>query len=172
MTVALSEWPGHMPLVIGNGGLTTAPGSGRRRGAGSEIVFIEDAPRKNKALREGEVDFVWQTVDEMPINMGGFKAGQRRRARLPADRLVARRRRLRGLAEVQKVEDILGRKSAMMMFSPDHTVFEFMITNSRLTPEQVARSRKDTSFSMDDFTYGRVLFTRARSTSPACGSRT
>ena len=44
------------------------------------------------------------------------------------------------------------------MFSPDHTVLEFMLTNSRLTPQQVAQVRKDTSFSMDDFTYARILF--------------
>jgi outer membrane protein OmpA-like peptidoglycan-associated protein len=35
-----------------------------------------------------------------------------------------------------------------------------MINNSRLTPQQVQEVRKQTSFSMDDFTYGRVLFTQ------------
>jgi len=33
-----------------------------------------------------------------------------------------------------------------------------MLTNSRLTPAEVARVRKDTSFSPDDFTYARKLF--------------
>ena len=33
----------------------------------------------------------------------------------------------------------------MMMFSPDHTVFEFMINNSRLTPQQIEQVRKATS---------------------------
>src|SRR5439155_22462677 len=56
----------------------------------------------------------------------------------------------------------LNRNSAMMLFSPDHTVFEFMINNSRLTPDQVQKVRKDTSFSADDFTYGRVLFTQGK----------
>ena len=60
--------------------------------------------------------------------------------------------------EVKKVEDIVGRKAAVLMFSPDHTVLEFMLTNSRLTPEEVAQVRKATSFSMDDFTYARILF--------------
>src|SRR4051812_42180991 len=44
------------------------------------------------------------------------------------------------------------------MFSPDHTVLEFMLAISRLTPEQVDKVRHDTSFSMDDFTYARILF--------------
>ncbi|ACY17574.1 phosphate ABC transporter substrate-binding/OmpA family protein [Haliangium ochraceum] len=157
--VALSEWPGHMPMVIGNGGLKTQAGSAAdREGIKLEIVFIEDPIKKNAALQNGSVDFVWQVVDEMPINMGGYKqSGVEPRAFLQldwsrgGDACVASK-------EIETVEDILGHKSAMMMFSPDHTVFEFMINNSRLTPDQIAQVRQDTSFSMDDFTYGRVLF--------------
>jgi len=148
-----------MALVIGAGGLTTQPGSpAAAEGLDLEIVFIEDAATKNKALQTGEVDFVWQTVDELPISLGGYRAaGVDARAFLQidwsrgGDACVASK-------EIQKVEDIIGHKSAMMMFSPDHTVFEFMITNSRLTPERVAETRKSTLFSPDDFTYGRTLF--------------
>lgn len=159
--IALSEWPGHMPLVLGNGGLTTQPGSAAdKEGIKLQVVFIEDPVKKNAALQTGEVDFVWQVVDEMPINMGSYqKAGVEARAFLQidwsrgGDACVAAK-------EVKTVEDILGRKSAMMMFSPDHTVFEFMLNNSRLTPDQIKKVRADTSFSMDDFTFGRVLFTQ------------
>ena len=159
--VALSEWPGHMAMVIGNGELKTQPGSAAAdEGLNLEVVFIEDPIRKNAALQSGDVDFVWQTVDEMPINMGGYKkAGVDARAFLQIDWSRGGDACISS-ADVQKVEDILNRKSAMMMFSPDHTVFEFMINNSRLTPEQVQKVRKDTSFSSDDFTYGRVLFTQ------------
>lgn len=158
---ALSEWPGHLALVLGNGGLTTMPGSAAAaEGLDLQIVFIEEPVKKNAALQAGNVDFVWQTVDEMPINMGGYKSAKvDARAFIQidwsrgGDACVASK-------EVKAVEDVLGKKSAMMMFSPDHTVFEFMINNSRLTPEQVVQVRKDTSFSMDDFTYGRVLFTQ------------
>ncbi len=159
--VALSEWPGHMAMVIGNGGLKTQPGSAAAdEGLNLEVVFIEDPIRKNAALQSGDVDFVWQTVDELPINMGGFKkAGVDARAFLQIDWSRGGDACISS-ADVQKVEDILNRKSAMMMFSPDHTVFEFMINNSRLTPEQIQKVRNDTSFSSDDFTYGRVLFTQ------------
>jgi outer membrane protein OmpA-like peptidoglycan-associated protein len=157
--VALSQWPGHLALVVGNGGLTTQPGSlAAAEGLNLEIVFIEDAPSKNKALAEGKIDAVWQTVDELPISMVGFQAAKTDvRAFLQidwsrgGDACVASK-------EVQKVEDVLGRKSAVLMFSPDHTVFEFMINNARFTPEQIAQIRHDTSFSMDDFTYARILF--------------
>ena len=157
--VALSQWPGHMALVVGAGGLRTQPGSiAAKEGLDVEVVFIEDAPSKNKALQTGEVDFVWQTVDELPIALSSYRA-QNLEAKAflqidwsrGGDACVATK-------EVQTVEDILGRKSAVLMFSPDHTVFEFMITNSRLTREQVTEVRKSTKFSMDDFTYARVLF--------------
>jgi outer membrane protein OmpA-like peptidoglycan-associated protein/ABC-type nitrate/sulfonate/bicarbonate transport system substrate-binding protein len=159
LKVALSQWPGHMALVVGAGGLRTQPGSpAAREGLDLEIVFIEDAPSKNKALQSGEVDFVWQTVDELPISLASYRSQNvEAKAFLQidwsrgGDACVAAK-------EVQKVEDILGRKSAVLMFSPDHTVFEFMITNSRLTREQVSEIRKATKFSPDDFTYARLLF--------------
>ncbi|HEX6272213.1 MAG TPA: phosphate ABC transporter substrate-binding/OmpA family protein [Polyangiaceae bacterium] len=159
--VALSQWPGHMALLLAAGGLKTQPGSpAQKLGLDLEIVFIEDAPSKNAALQKGEVDFVWQTVDELPISMGGYKAAAfEPKAFLQidwsrgGDACVAS-------AEVKTVEDIHGRKSAMLLFSPDHTVFEFMITNSRLTPGQVTEVRKATQFSPDDFTFGRTLFTQ------------
>ena len=160
VTVALSQWPGHLALVVGNGGLTTQPGSAAAaEGLDLKIVFIEDAPSKNKALHDGKVDAVWETVDELPIALGGFKAAQtstRARSSRSTGRAAATPASPR--KEVQKVEDVIGRKSAVLMFSPDHTVLEFMLTNSRLTPDEVAQVRKETSFSMDDFTYARILF--------------
>jgi NitT/TauT family transport system substrate-binding protein len=163
VTVALSQWPGHLALVVGNGGLTTQAGSAAAaEGLDLKVVFIEDAPSKNKALLDGKVDAVWETIDELPIALGGFKAANAdARAFIQidwsrgGDACVASR-------DVQKVEDVLGRKSAVLMFSPDHTVLEFMIGNSRLTPDQVAQVRKDTQFSMEDFTYARTLFAQKK----------
>jgi len=158
--IGVSQWPGHMALLIGAGGLKTQPGSpADAEKLDLDIQFIEDAPAKNKALQVGDVDFVWQTVDELPISLGAYREAKVDvRAFLQidwsrgGDACISSK-------EVQKVEDIIGRKSAMLMFSPDHTVFEFMITNSRLTPDQVRDARKAAQFSPDDFTFGRTLFT-------------
>jgi outer membrane protein OmpA-like peptidoglycan-associated protein/ABC-type nitrate/sulfonate/bicarbonate transport system substrate-binding protein len=161
--VALSQWPGHMALLVGAGGLKTQPGSiASEEGLRLEIQFIEDAPSKNEALRKGDVDFVWQTVDELPISLGAYRAaGVDARAFMQidwsrgGDACVASK-------EVQTVESVYGKKSAMLMFSPDHTVFEFMINNSRLSPQQVAEVRRATKFSPDDFTFARNLFTQGK----------
>jgi NitT/TauT family transport system substrate-binding protein len=157
--VALAEWPGHMPLVIGNGGLTTQPGSAATsEGLDLSITFIEDPAKRTKALQDGTVDAVWTTVDEQPILLGAFKKAQvevKTFLQLDwsrgGDACVA-------APEIKSVEDLLGKKAAMLMFSPDHTLFEFMITNSRLSRDQVIRLRKDISFTLDDVTYARRMF--------------
>jgi len=161
--VALATWPGHMPLVLGNGGLTTQPGSAAAaQGLNLEISLIDDPGAKNQGLQSGELDFIWHTVDELPISLGGYqKAGIRLRVLLQldwsrgGDACVA-------ASEVQSAEEILGRHSAMMLFSPDHTLFEFMLANSKLTPHQIAQVRGDTKFSPDDVTFGRRLFTERK----------
>jgi NitT/TauT family transport system substrate-binding protein len=162
-TIALSEWPGHMPFVVANGGLRTRAGSAaQQQGLELEIVFIEDPAGKNAALRSQKVDFVWQTVDEMPINMGEFKkAGTNVRAFLQVDWSRGGDACIAS-ADVRTVDDLLGRKAAMLRFSPDHTLFEFMINNSRLSSAQVKTVREAASFSPDDFTYGRALFTQGK----------
>lgn len=157
--VALSQWPGHMALLFGAGGLKTQPGSiAAAEGLELEIRFIEDAPSKNEALRKGDVDFVWQTVDELPISLGAYRsAGVDVRAFMQidwsrgGDACIASK-------DILTVESVYGKKSAMLMFSPDHTVFEFMINNSRLTAQQVTDVRRSTKFSVDDPTYARTLF--------------
>lgn len=159
LRVVLSQWPGHMALVLAAGGLRTQPGSlADKVGLDVEISFMEDPLSKNSALLGGEADFVWQTIDELPITMAGY------RAKNVEARTVLQLDWSRGgdacvaTKEVQKVEDLLGRKSGVMMFSPDHTLLEFMITNSRLSREQVSEVRKATKFSLDDITFARKLF--------------
>ena len=74
-------------------------------------MFIEEPAEKNKALQKGTVDFVWQTVDELPISMGGFRAAKvDARAFLQidwsrgGDACIASK-------EVRKVEDCSGARS-------------------------------------------------------------
>jgi outer membrane protein OmpA-like peptidoglycan-associated protein/ABC-type nitrate/sulfonate/bicarbonate transport system substrate-binding protein len=163
LKVAIATWPGHMPLVIGNGGVSTQPGSAAEsEGLKMEISFIDDPATKNKGLQSGELDFVWQTVDELPIGLGSY---QQARVDLRVflqldwsrggDACVA-------TPDIRTAEDVLGHTAAMMMFSPDHTLFEFMITNSNLSPAQINEVRKNTKFSPDDITFGRTLFAEGK----------
>ena len=155
-------------------GLTTQPGSAAAaEGLDLKIVFIEDAPSKNKALQEGKVDAVWETVDELPIALGGFKAAEDRRARLHPDRLVARRRRLRGQ---QGGEDGRGRRRAQgggadVLARPHRP----RVHADQLAPDRPTRWRRSARRPASRWTTSPTRAScsaRGRSTSRACGSRT
>jgi len=166
--VALSQWPGHMAGVLACGGLKTQPGSFCSKvestlrpgdpGLDLEFVFIEEPDKKNGALQTGSVDAVWQTTDELPINLPGYaKAGVTPKAFVQIDWS----RKGDGCAATQAVKkprDMLTHKGAVLKFSPDHTVLEYWMTNGDLNPEELAKARGNISFSMDDFTFARNLF--------------
>jgi outer membrane protein OmpA-like peptidoglycan-associated protein/ABC-type nitrate/sulfonate/bicarbonate transport system substrate-binding protein len=161
--VGLSQWPGHLALVVGAGGLNTQPQSiAAEEGLNLEIVFLEDAATKNAALKRGDVDFVWQTVDELPISLGQTpepeiwaKAFLQIDWSRGGDACIA-------TSAVKRAEDLVGRRAAMLRFSPDHTVFEFMVTNSRLDQSALAQVRANTLFSADDFSFDRRLFVEGK----------
>lgn len=173
-TVALSEWPGHMAGIIACNGLSTQPGSfcstvrssdpNGEPGIQLQFQFVEDPAAKNEALQSGAVDFVWQTVDEMPINMPGYgKSGVEAQAFVQidwsrgGDACVA-------AEHIQTPRDLLksGKGAAMMMFTPDHTVYEFWIGASDLTPAEVNRLRAETKFHATDPAFGRNLFVQGK----------
>jgi len=172
-TVCLSEWPGHMAGVIACGGLTTQPGSycstvrssyGDSPGVQLSFKFIEDPIAKNAALIKGECDFVWQTVDELPLNYAAYKeAGVDAAAFVQidwsrgGDACVAAN-------GIKSPRDLLGngKGAALMSFTPDHTLYEYWITNSTLTPQEVNQLRSLTKRHDTDPTFGAQLFIKGQ----------
>jgi len=167
--VALSQWPGHMAGILACGGLTTQPGSFCSQvlstldptsgsGLNVEFSFIETPDGKNSALQKGEVDFVWQTTDELPINYQGFaRAGINAQSFVQIDSSTGGDGCV-GTSKIKSPRDLLNYDWSVMAFSPDHTVAEFYINNGDLTPGEVNRVRARGKFSPDDWTYARTLY--------------
>lgn len=171
--VALSQWPGHSAGILACGGLTTQPGSFCTKvksairpdsglGLNVEFIFIEEPDKKNAALQSGGADFIWTTTDEMPINLPGFdKANVEVQSFIQidwsrgGDACVADK-------AVTKPRDLLTRKGAVLKYSPDHTVLEYWLTNSDLTPDELTKVRTNIAFSMDDYTFARNLFCQGK----------
>lgn len=171
--VAISQWPGHSAGILACGGLTTQPGSFCSKvksatrpdsglGLNVEFIFIEEPDKKNAALQSGGADFIWTTTDEMPINLPGFdKANVEVQSFIQidwsrgGDACVADK-------AVTKPRDLLTRKGAVLKYSPDHTVLEYWLTNSDLTPDELTKVRTNIAFSMDDYTFARNLFCQGK----------
>jgi outer membrane protein OmpA-like peptidoglycan-associated protein len=127
-----------------------------------EFIFIEEPDKKNAALQSGGADFIWTTTDEMPINLPGFdKANVEVQSFIQidwsrgGDACVADK-------AVTKPRDLLTRKGAVLKYSPDHTVLEYWLTNSDLTPDELTKVRTNIAFSMDDYTFARNLFCQGK----------
>jgi len=63
--VAINTWAGHAPGVVFNNGLdpNQASSYGRRFGLDVKFVLIEDPAAKLAAFRKGDVDLMWNTID-------------------------------------------------------------------------------------------------------------
>ena len=65
LVVAINTWAGHAPGIVFNGGLDPGPASLYKQKFGLDVKFVllEDPAAKLAAFRNGDVDIMWNTVD-------------------------------------------------------------------------------------------------------------
>jgi hypothetical protein len=65
LVVAINTWAGHAPGIVYNNGMDPSSGSSYKRNLGIDVKFvlIEDPAAKLAAFRKGDVDIMWNTVD-------------------------------------------------------------------------------------------------------------
>jgi outer membrane protein OmpA-like peptidoglycan-associated protein len=107
-----------------------------------EFVDIEDPDQANKAFAKGGpdgVDIVWSTVDYWANNgVNLAKGGVHPKAIMQVDwsqggdAVVAD-------ASIHRVEDLAGKRVALVEFTPSHWLLEYNIDNSSLSDEQQKR---------------------------------
>ena len=95
---ALNVWAGWGPIIYANNGFK--PGKVWKTPGGKdfkvELVLIDDPVAMRDAYAAGNVHIGWATLDMLPLFVEGLRKDSRvDAARLPADRLVERRRRHR-----------------------------------------------------------------------------
>ncbi len=65
LVVGINTWAGHSPGIVFNNGLDPNPGSEFKKKYGMDVKFVllEDPASKLAAFRKGDVDIMWDTVD-------------------------------------------------------------------------------------------------------------
>ena len=65
LVVAINTWAGHAPGIVYNNGLDPNANSSYKKNFGLDVKFvvIEDPAAKLAAFRKGDVDIMWDTVD-------------------------------------------------------------------------------------------------------------
>lgn len=151
LVVGINTWAGHAPGVVFNQGLDPNAASFYKRRYKMDVKFVllEDPAAKLAAFRKGDVDIMWDTVDNW-AREASILAEQNQKAKSillqdwsrGGDGIVA-------LSSIKSVEDLKGRKISCTQFTPSHFLLLYLISQSGLSPQDRAAVEKNIIFTQD-----------------------
>ncbi len=151
LVVAINTWAGHAPGIVYNNGLDPNPNSSYKKNFGMDVKFvvIEDPAAKLAAFRKGDVDIMWDTVDNW-AREASILAEQNQAAKSiimqdwsrGGDGIVS-------LSSIKSIEDLKGKKVACTQFSPSHFLLLYLLAQSGLSPEDRNAVEKNIVFTQD-----------------------
>jgi NitT/TauT family transport system substrate-binding protein len=151
LVVGINTWAGHSPGIVFNNGMDPNGGSNYKGRFGLDVKFVllEDPAAKLAAFRKGDIDVMWDTVDNW-AREASILAEQSQKAKSiimqdwsrGGDGIVS-------LASINSVEQLKGHKIACTQFTPSHFLLLYLLSQSGLTPEDRTAVEKDIIFSQD-----------------------
>ncbi|HJZ82103.1 MAG TPA: phosphate ABC transporter substrate-binding/OmpA family protein [Pyrinomonadaceae bacterium] len=151
LVVGINTWAGHSPGIVFNNGMDPNPGSNYKKKYGLDVKFVllEDPASKLAAFRSGQIDIMWNTVDNW-AREASILAEQNQNAKSiimqdwsrGGDGIAA-------LATIKSIEDLKGHKIACTQFTPSHFLLLYLLSQSGLSPEDRASVEKNIIFTTD-----------------------
>jgi NitT/TauT family transport system substrate-binding protein len=151
LVVGINTWAGHSPGIVFNGGMDPNPGSSYKKKYGLDVKFVllEDPASKLAAFRSGQVDIMWNTVDNW-AREASILAEQNQSAKSIIMQDWSRGGDgIASLATIKSVEDLKGHKIACTQFTPSHFLLLYLLAQSGLSPEDRAGVEKNIIFTTD-----------------------
>src|SRR5215216_3095740 len=151
LVVGINTWAGHAPGVVYNGGMEPSAASNYKKKFGLDVKFvlIEDPAAKLAAFRSGQVDVMWDTVDNW-AREASILAEQNQQAKSIIMQDWSRGGDgIASLASIKSVEDLKGHKVACTQFTPSHFLLLYLLAQSGLSPEDRAGVEKNIVFTTD-----------------------
>ena len=136
LKVSIVSFHGYAPALVANGrSLTTKPGSlFDKEGLNVEFVIQDDIPATATVFEAGTAQCIWRTSDFWAQEQPNLRnAGHDGKAVMivdntrGADAIIARD------PAIRKVEDLAGRKVALLQFTPSHGMTIDAVDNSSLS---------------------------------------
>lgn len=138
LKVAINTWAGHAPGIVYNQGLTPNPASYYKKNFGMDVEFllIEDPAAKLAAFRSGQVDIMWDTVDNWAREASILaEQGQQAKSIIMQD-WSRGGDGIASLSSIKSIEDLKGKKVAVTEFTPSHFLLLYLLSQSGLTPDE------------------------------------
>ncbi|HZF07863.1 MAG TPA: phosphate ABC transporter substrate-binding/OmpA family protein [Thermoanaerobaculia bacterium] len=151
LVVGINTWAGHSPGIVFNNGMDPNPGSQFKKKYGMDVKFVllEDPAAKLAAFRKGDIDIMWDTVDNW-AREASILAEQNTKAKSVimqdwsrgGDGIVS-------IASIKSIEDLKGHKIACTQFTPSHFLLLYLLAQSGLSPNDRAAVEQGIIFTQD-----------------------
>lgn len=151
LVVGINTWAGHAPGIVYNNGLLPNANSSFKKNFGMDVKFVllEDPSAKLAAFRSGQIDIMWNTVDNWAREASLLaEQGQQAKSIIMqdwsrgGDGIVS-------LASIKSIEDLKGKKVACTQFSPSHFLILYLLSQSGLSPDDRNAIEKNMVFTTD-----------------------
>ena len=141
LRVGVVTWPGYAGGITANNGFKPNKECiyWNNHKLLVEFMLLEDVDARSKAFARGGkdgVDIVWSTVDFWANELPGFiSSGVKARAIMQVDwsrggdAIVADN-------SIHRIEDLVGKKISLALFTPSHWLLEYSLENSSLDESQ------------------------------------
>jgi len=151
LVVGINTWAGHAPGIVYNRGMDPNSGSLYKKKYGLDVKFVllEDPAAKLAAFRNGDIDIMWDTVDNWAREASILsEQGQKAKSIIMqdwsrgGDGIVS-------LSSIQSIEQLAGHRVACTQFTPSHFLLLYLLAQSGLPPDQRSALEKSIIFTQD-----------------------
>src|SRR5438105_5997240 len=151
LVVAINTWAGHSPGIVYNDGLEAGPASMYRKRFNMEVKFvlIEDPAAKLAAFRKGDVDIMWNTVDNWAREASILAENSQRAKSIMMQDWSRGGDGIVSLASINSIEQLKGHKIACTQFTPSHFLLLYLLSQSGLSGPDRAAVEKNVIFTQD-----------------------
>src|SRR5947207_3733037 len=151
LVVAINTWAGHAPGIVYNGGLDPNDNSYYKKKYGMDVKFvlIEDPAAKLAAFRKGDVDIMWNTVDNWAREASVLAENNQKAKSFIMQDWSRGGDGIVSLASINSIEQLKGHKIACTQFTPSHFLLLYLVAQSGLSSQDRADVEKNVIFTQD-----------------------
>src|SRR5439155_15655594 len=134
----INTWAGHAPGIVYNYGLDANDNSSYRKKYGLDVKFvlIEDPAAKLAAFRKGDVDIMWNTVDNWAREASVLAENNQRAKSIIMQDWSRGDDGIVSLSSINSIELLMVHKVACTQLTPSHFLLLYLPAQSVLWPEE------------------------------------
>src|SRR3954469_20052903 len=151
LVVAINTWAGHAPGIVYNNGMEPNGNSYYKRKYNLDVKFvlIEDPAAKLAAFRKGDVDIMWDAVDNWAREASILAENNGHARSIMMQDWSRGGHGIVSLASINSIEQLKGHKIACTQFTPSHFLLLYLLSQSGLPAGDRAEVEKNVIFTQD-----------------------